>query len=342
MQVRSKIKDSDDIRAAKINARAVIIGAIITATIGLVGALFGGILESNKAQIVINQTFYGMLDDSSEDITLEEIKQSYTNLQNDYNSAQNEIKKILKENEALKQNKTKLIEKNNNLMEDKENQLEQIRMLENEIDDINKNLSEAIEGIELVINSEELPGKYKAIMKNGEIMLSTKVLENYFNEEIVWDENKKTIYVGNSFPMQVQQVVMWNKPYEEVSNLSNFIADKEEKMIGFHISGFYIGISPKIYTISYLLNGKSKEVSGLFVFDTSYSSDNAKLTFKDENGNILRETELLNILCSQTPFNVPTNDCEKLIITFEFNTGGGSHSVSGKILDLANYTTEAE
>lgn len=89
---------SNEVKAAEINAKAVIIAAIIAVCGTFGGTLLGKFLESKETQVVLNQTFYGVID-SNDDITLEEIKQEYLLLQDSYNKKEQENKILANEKE---------------------------------------------------------------------------------------------------------------------------------------------------------------------------------------------------------------------------------------------------
>lgn len=71
--MKRRTHDNSEVKAAKINARAVIIAALISSITSIGGGTWlGSIIESNKVQMTINQTFYEIIEENeNSDITLE-------------------------------------------------------------------------------------------------------------------------------------------------------------------------------------------------------------------------------------------------------------------------------
>lgn len=101
--VGSKVKikgESDQIKAAKIAAKGTIIASILGLLSTIGGIFLGKVWQSNREQIVLNQTFYEIVDNEDGNVTLDEIKQDYIKLKRDYEiiSGESEILNDEKEN----------------------------------------------------------------------------------------------------------------------------------------------------------------------------------------------------------------------------------------------------
>lgn len=305
---------------------------ILAAVIGLVG---GKSIEEKSVKNEINEILGNNVNivGDSNIITINSI----TDLTENYMSS-------LEENKILIQDKQTLNETNDNLENEIRNLNKQIQLLEQDINDKENKISEVenlfIDNIGLVINSIEVDGKYIGIAKNGELLLSTKALSNYFNTTLRWDAAQKVVYIGNSTSQVAKEVSLWDKPYIDISDISCFIGDNERGMIGFSAYGFYASHSPIINHITYALDGKSKMITGTFNISTVETSDQVKYTITDENGNIIYTSPILTKMYPQHDFTIDTSNCLSITFTFEYTTGSAYHNLLGEILNLTNLTTD--
>lgn len=316
--------------------------ALITGTFGLVatilasiiGVSFGKSSEQKNIQSEINKVING------NSVTGNENNITY----NDITILTENYKQLLDENKTLEEYKTTLDQKYSTLESDNKKLVDEIDALKQDISNKENSMDElensVIKDIGLIINSVEVDGKYIGIAKNGELLLSTKALENYFNSVVKWDATNKMIYVGDNEEKIAKEISMWDKPYIDISDTSCFIGDTEEKMIGFSAHGFYESLSPKINSISYALDGRSKKIAGTFSIITSEASDQVKYTIKDENGNVIYVSPILTKMYPQHNFEIDTTNYLSITFIFEYTTGTGYHSLIGEIQNLTNLTTD--
>lgn len=317
-----------------------IIAALITGTAtiiaGFIGVIAGRTYEQKNTQTVISEAMGDIVNVTSEGNNF---------IFNDITALTEVYKQLIDENKALEEYKIALDQKNSTLESDNKNLVNEIDVLKQDIsskeNSINELESSIIKDIGLVINSVEVDGKYIGIAKNGELLLSTKALEKYFDKIVKWDAANKMVYVGDNEEKIAKEISMWDKPYIDISDTSCFIGDAETKMIGFSAYGFSEYYSPMINSISYALDGKSQNVSGTFFVDTSNTSHQVIISAEDENGNVIYTSPTLTKMYPQHDFSISTTDYLSIKFIFKYTTSGkGTNKLLGEIFNLTNLTID--
>lgn len=248
-----------------------------------------------------------------------------------------DVEELVSENESLNNR----IETLKSDIQEKENELEN---LQNEIQGKNENLenlkTDLIKNISLVVDSVEAKGKYTGVAKNGEILLSTTALGDYFGKNVTWDAQKNTVYVGDKGSKVAKEVGLWDKPYIDIGDASYFIGDVDEKMIGYEYRDLYNNNSPASNYITYALDGLAKQVSGSFSVDTSKTGDQIQFKVLNENNEILYTSPILTNMASTCDFTIDVSGCLKFTIEIELVTSSNNvHIITNKITNLTVLTT---
>lgn len=163
--------ESDQIKAAKIATRGTIIAAIL-GLLGTIGGTFlGKVLQSNKDQIILNQTFYEIVDSENGNVTLDEIKQDYIKLKRDYEiiSGESEI-----------------------LNDEKENMSHSLIAANNTIEELQAKLS--IKDQEIKALNDKISGMYDVDFQN--LNLTINGIESGYNDRTATINNETFYSIG--------------------------------------------------------------------------------------------------------------------------------------------------
>ena len=201
-------KDDVQVKIAKFKFKAEIIAALITAVSGVLGVWLGSIFESNKGQVILNQTFYGIVSDTENgDISLEEIKQQYLLLQTtlEENAQQN-----TELNTQLESESNKLREANEKIAELQvaiDIKEQEIEKLNNEISDMySVNFSNA----NLIINGIESDYVGKTVTINNEIFYSLGFMQYIVDNQAVSSDGAR-LFVGNAQSEEMMPVSLFEE-----------------------------------------------------------------------------------------------------------------------------------
>lgn len=159
--------ESDQIKAAKIGAKATILAAII----GVGGIILGFICESNRGQNDINETFSEIAKNEDGNITLDEIKQAYLSLKRNYEVASDEIQKLNSEKEKL----IKILNDANNTTEELQAKL-------------------SIKDQEIKALNDKISGMYNVDFQNLNLIING--MDSGFNDRVATINNETFYSIG--------------------------------------------------------------------------------------------------------------------------------------------------
>lgn len=182
-------------------------------------------------------------------------------------------------------------------------------------------LSEAqkdiVPDINLVIDNVDSKQTYAGIIHNGELLISTAALQDYFNEPVYWDSAHTTIYVGENADKPAKEISLWDKNYLDAAKPEHLISDIDNNTFGFEL--LYKDKKADNYIV-YPLNGKAVKVSGdfhVYFYNGKHSDVQIVVNLLNENDEVLYTSPIISLLAPDLHFEVETKDCLKLKIAVE-------------------------
>lgn len=260
---------------------AAIIAAIITGVCTLAVGFFGGSTINNNITVMAEGQSIKLNDKDVEQIlsNSEEMKNNVESLKKEVQEKQSEIEKLQSE------------------VQGKESDIENLK-------------ADVIKDISLVVNSVAVKGKYIGVAENGELLLSTTALSDYFGEPATWDANHKIVYIGDKSEKIAKEISLWDKPYKDIQYLQDLKNDIEKQRIGLTFNDTPYqkenDLIIKENFLTYSLNGKAQSISGAFVLDTNESNLQMQFFVYDQNGTELYVSPKLNEAAPLSPFIINT------------------------------------
>lgn len=312
--MRRRKNDSDDIKAAKISARATIVASVITGIIGGLGGIYlGSILESNKGQYILNQTFYGIIEnENSDDITLEEIKQNYTQLQSNYDKKQSENQTLNDE----KENKTDELDKANDKIVEMQMQIDQANQdvidLKTQLNNMPivdyKNMALCIDVNDIQINSNK-----SVVTIDGRDYFSKEIVEKLITEDRNLTIKDGTMYIGKVVAEKARLTDQF-----PMGNIRCTIKDSSIDIHG-HTNTDCIVLGNNYYNdaiMKYSVDKKFGSLKGtISVSSASVMGRKGSLTIKADE-NVMYNKEF-NINSPDEPIDIPIDNCAIIDVIYE-------------------------
>ena len=227
---------------------------------------------------------------------------------------------------------------------------------------ISKTIDAVYMNVKLVIDGEEITPKdvngnvVEPFIYNGTTYLPVRAIGEAFDKDVHWDSKTATVYVGD-IVKPAKEVYLYDKPYIECGNSSEFRAEKRgtawynedvKNYVGFDLNDSE-EISKDKYSfsnyVSYALNGLATKVKGTFKAPKfNYNMDQAEyqVNFYNESGKLLYQSPIINSSTSDINFEFESNKC--LSLKIEFNALGDYDADMGifycMIQDLSILTTD--
>ena len=228
-----------------------------------------------------------------------------------------------------------------------------------------KNIQETIDAVymnvKLVIDGEEITPKdvngnvVEPFIYNGTTYLPVRAIGEAFDKDVHWDGETATVYVGD-IVKPAKEVYLYDKPYIECGNSSEFIAGKSTdftyldnisvKYIGFHFN-YNLGYEKneengrfyyKNY-VKYPLNGMAKKVKGTFMPTHRVGSAEYQFKFYNESGKMLYQSPIMTNSTSPIDFEFETKNALNLKIECVAN-GSGLYGAPCTINNITILTTD--
>ncbi len=208
-----------------------------------------------------------------------------------------------------------------------------------------KNIHETINAVymnvKLVIDGEEITPKdangniVEPFIYNGTTYLPVRAIGEAFNKDVHWDGETATVYVGD-IVKAAKEVYLYDKPYIECGNSSEFIAGKSKDFTYLeNISTKYIGFDLTEYEkneengrsyyknyVIYPLNGLAKKVKGTFMPTHKFGSAEYQFDFYNESGKLLYQSPIMTNATAPIDFEFETKNAINLKIQCVANDKG--------------------
>ncbi len=216
-----------------------------------------------------------------------------------------------------------------------------------------KNIQETINAVymnvKLVIDGEEITPKdangniVEPFIYNGTTYLPVRAIGEVFNKDVHWDGENATVYVGD-IVKPAKEVYLYDKPYIECGNPSEFIAGESDKYGHLeNISTKYLGfdLSENEYSkedkrrhyynyVTYPLNGLCKKFKGTFM--PTNGDGEYQFYFYNESGKLLYQSPIIRKSTMPTDFEFETSN----VIGLKIECKANSTSIYGPICTINN------
>ena len=208
-------------------------------------------------------------------------------------------------------------------------------------EDISKTINAVYMNVKLVVDGIQIEpkdanGNYvEPFIYNGTTYLPVRAVGEAFGKDVSWDGDTATVYI-----------LVWNKPYLEVSDLPYFRTYTES---GNGYLDFMFDVPNRqdfkypLYTgsnhVVYALNGQCKKVSGIIKADyVEYSGHQFVLTFSDENEKTLFTSPIITESTEAIPFSFDTTNELKLKISAKW-IGPHTANTAHFVIENLKFTT---
>lgn len=236
----------------------------------------------------------------------------------------NDIPGLLSENDELR-NEIKILQ-------------EELQGKEKELGDLNDAPKNIVSDINLVVDAVGSKRTYIGAVHNGELLLSTAALEDYFNEPVYWDAAHTTIYVGKQTDTPATEISLWNKNRLSVDKPEYLISDPDNNAFGFELK--YSDKKADNYIV-YALNGSAITVSGDIhaeFYNGRHDDVGITVNLLNENDEILYASPIISSLAPDLHFKAETKDCLNLKIAVEAVSGKNYWSYETDEIYVRNLT----
>ena len=180
---------------------------------------------------------------------------------------------------------------------------------------------------------------------NGTTYLPVRAVGEALGRDVSWDNDTSTVIISGK-PLREISLTTQAPSYMNTTRFEMYSSENHTQLrytpsvTSSDASGWY-DFSDRI---EYDLNGKAEKFTGTFLPPTItiksvYANINAKLIVRNENKEILFESETIKKSDSGVPFEIDVTGCEKLIIEFSGATTAktrGTPSNDEPIGDIAN------
>lgn len=219
-------------------------------------------------------------------------------------------------------------------------------------EDISKTINAVYMNVKLVVDGIQIEpkdanGNYvEPFIYNGTTYLPVRAVGKAFGKDVSWDGDTATVYIGGKVDKPAKDILVWNKPYLEVSDLPYFRTYTES---GNGYLDFMFDASNRqsfkypLYTgsndVVYALNGQCKKVSGIIKADyVEYSGHQFVLTFSDENEKTLYTSPIITESTEAIPFSFDTTNELKLKISAKW-IGPHTANTAHFVIENLKFTT---
>lgn len=215
---------------------------------------------------------------------------------------------------------------------------------------IKKTIDAVYMNVKLVIDGEEITPKdingnvVEPFIYNGTTYLPVRAIGEAFDKEVHWEDETATVYVGD-IVKPAKEVFLYDKPYIECGNTSEFIAGKSRKFSNLEqVSNQFIGFDLKEYTrnletnrfeygnyVTYSLNGLTKKVKGTFMPPQNSNTREYQFNFYNESNKLLYQSPIMVESTAPIDFEFEVKNALKLKIECT-----ASSETSGPICTINN------
>ena len=219
-----------------------------------------------------------------------------------------------------------------------------------------KNIQETIDAVymnvKLVIDGEEITPKdangniVEPFIYNGTTYLPVRAIGEAFDKDVHWDGETATVYVGD-IVKPAKEVYLYDKPYLECGNSSEFIAGKSKEFtdieyicknyVGFDLDKYERNAETKRFEynnyVTYSLNGLAKKVKGTFMPPQDRNEREYQFKFYNENNKLLYQSPIMAGNTAPIDFEFEVKNALRLRVECI-----ASSSTYGPICTISNFT----
>ncbi len=225
-----------------------------------------------------------------------------------------------------------------------------------------KNIQETINAVymnvKLVIDGEEITPKdvngnvVEPFIYNGTTYLPVRAIGEAFNKDVHWDSETATVYVGD-IVKPAKEVYLYDKPYLECGNSSEFIAGSSKKFseiehisknfIGFNLEKYEKNIETQRYEygnyVTYTLNGLAKKVKGTFMPPENRNEREYQFKFYNESNKLLYQSPIMAGNTAPIDFEFEVKNALKLKVecTASSSTYGPTCTINNFVILTTDY-----
>ncbi len=222
-------------------------------------------------------------------------------------------------------------------------------------EEISKTINAVYMNVKLVVDGVQIEpkdanGNYvEPFIYNGTTYLPVRAVGEAFGKEVTWDGDNATVYVGGQVDKPAKDIFLFDKPYIECSNASEFLAGKNkgdyQNYIGMRINPRDRDdntVNNNRYSaadiVVYPLNGLAKKVKGTFMPPDDGDSPEAQVRFYNESGKLLYQSPIMNSATATIDFEFDVTGCISLKV--EFMITNQRYTTGSYINNFAVVTTD--
>lgn len=200
---------------------------------------------------------------------------------------------------------------------------------------ISETINAVYMNVKLVIDGEEITPKdangnvVEPFIYNGTTYLPVRAVGEAFDKDVHWDGETATVYVGD-IVKPAKEVYLYDKPYIECGNSSEFIAGESKKYNSLNSTSVkYVGFElnspgekrddgryPYKNHVTYPLNGLAKKVKGTFMPTESEWAIEYQVFFYNESGKLLHKSPIITGSTAPVDFEFETGNALNLKMEF--------------------------